>query len=347
MSVKEKIVRLERHTPTLVTVCILSLIFFLSPCPTIAGSADSIRCYVWDFAMRNGTKNELTRQLTIEFEEKLTRKQFCTVLERRDYARLIAQKDNEKAVLRLEGISTATVDTLKANDANTVVFGEVYDDINSGAYKVTVTFQSFANIKNVWSVRIPRGVINDAASREKAMEDIVRMIFDDSKASEREANRREFYQQISRALNAFILRAKNLKDGFRYLPDLAYGNKKISEGLSNTVMQYNHVVDSLKIEHEALVEEVSANWQKPELTENLRQLLRYALLDIHETEVLVFNDMLAKITAILNGKITNKSEVEMTKMNIKTTVPGRVETLNAKLIQFERNTLSFLDTLKP
>jgi hypothetical protein len=297
--------------------------------------------------MRNGTRNELTRQLTIEFEEKLTQKKFCTVLERRDYARFIAQKDNEKAVLRLEGISKATVDTLKANDANTVVFGEVYDDINSGSYKVTVTFQNFDNTKNVWSVRIPRGIINDAASREKAMDDVVRVIFDDSRSAEREANRKRLYPQISSTLNGFILRAKNLKDVFRYLPDLVYGNRKIANDLTTAISLYNRLVDSLKINHDALVEEVSTNWQKPELTENFRQLLRYALLDIHETEVLVFNDMHVKIMAILNGTITNKSEVEMTKMNIKTTVPGRVETLNAKLIQFERNALTFLDALKP
>ena len=183
----------------------IALCFFALPCH--AGSPDSIRCYVWDFAMRNGTRNELTRQLTVEFEEKLAQKKFCTVLERRNYARLIAQKDNEKAVLRLEGVSQATVDTLKAYDANTVVFGEVYDDINSGSYKVTATFQRFDNTKNVWSVRIPRGLINDAASREKAMEELVATILADSKSAERESKRRQYYLQISRTLNEYLLRA--------------------------------------------------------------------------------------------------------------------------------------------
>ena len=57
--------------------------------------------------------------------------------------------------------------------------------------------------------------------------------------------------------------------------------------------------------------------------------------------------MLAKIDAILNGTMTDKTEVEATKMSIRTSVPGRVETLGAKLIQFERNELDVLDMLKP
>ena len=57
--------------------------------------------------------------------------------------------------------------------------------------------------------------------------------------------------------------------------------------------------------------------------------------------------MLVKINAILNGTMTDKAEVEATKMSIRTSVPGRVETLGAKLIQFERNELDVLDMLKP
>ena len=48
-----------------------AILLLLSISPGMAGSLDSIRCYVWDFAMRNGVKTELTRQLTVEFEEKL------------------------------------------------------------------------------------------------------------------------------------------------------------------------------------------------------------------------------------------------------------------------------------
>ena len=103
----------------------------------------------------------------------------------------------------------------------------------------------------------------------------------------------------------------------------------------------------MKINQDALVEEVSVNWQKPDLARNLREILRYALLDIHDTDILVFNEMHAKIITILKGSIKDEQEMEAAKMNIKATVPGRVETLNAKLVQLERNSLAFLDALKP
>ena len=90
----------KRHTARRFALWLSFLSVCLSTCPSVAGSLDSVRCYVWDFATRNGTRNEVTRQLTVEFEEKLTQKNFCRVLERRNYARLIAQKDNEKAVMQ-------------------------------------------------------------------------------------------------------------------------------------------------------------------------------------------------------------------------------------------------------
>ena len=179
------------------------------------------------------------------------------------------------------------------------------------------------------------------------MEELVATILADSKSAERESKRRQYYLQISRTLNEYLLRAKNLRDAFRYLPDLAYGNKRIAQDLSNAIAQYNQVVDSMKINQDALVEEVSVNWQKPDLARNLREILRYALLDIHETDIIVFNEMHAKIITIVKGSIKDEQEMEAAKMNIKATVPGRVETLNAKLVQLERNSLAFLDALKP
>lgn len=318
----------------------------LMPVAARGGSMDSVRCYVWDFAMRDGARNNLTRQLTVEFEEKLTRKKICIVLERRNFARLIAHKENERGILSLEGISKPAMDTLKVYNANTVVFGEVYDDISSGSFKITVTFQNFNDTKNVWSVTIRRGLIVDAASRESAMGDLIQLISDESNAGAREANRNKYYAGISRTLHEFILRAKNLKDGLRFLPELTLGNKGIAKDLSMFINQYNEIVDSLKINQDVLTEAVSANWQKPELTKTFRELLRYALLDIHETEILANNEMLVKAVAVANGKITDKDDVNAIKANIKVTMPGRVESITAKVTKFERDVLLFLDELK-
>ena len=297
--------------------------------------------------MRNGVRNELTRQLTVEFEEELTQKKVCTVLERRNFARLIAQKDNEKAVLRLEGISTTSLDTLRANNANAVVFGEVYDDINSGEYRIAVTLQNFDNSKSVWSVPVRRGLINDAVSREKAMGELVDRIADESQAAGREVDKKKVYEEISTTLNEFVLRAKDLKDAFQYLPDLAYGDKKVAQNLDTVVVRYNRIVEHLKINRDSYVEEIQTDWKASDVSETFQVLLNYALLDIHESEILVFNDVDNRINAILRGSIKDKDEVDATKANIKTTVASRVGELNTKLPVLERRTSDFLDMLKP
>ncbi|MBM2841466.1 MAG: hypothetical protein HW412_1994 [Bacteroidetes bacterium] len=326
--------------PTLVLLLLLT-----APC--FAAAPDSIRCYVWTFAMNTGERNNHTRYLTDEFEEQLTRRQFCRVLQRRDIARLIAQKDNERTVMNLEKISKASVDTLTAYDANTVVFGDVIDDVGSGEYRAKVTFQSFAHSIRVWSTSIPRGRINDATTRQQAMADLVKTIEDDLTATIRETKRKEYFPYISTLLQQYILRAKNLKDSFRLLPALVDRVPNVGKDLERAVLQYNQVFDSIKTHQEMLTTLVTDNWRNPELTKELQNLLRYALLDIHETEILVFNEMSAKIMSIHSGKITDAKEVELTEATIKATVPGRVETLSAKLVQLERMTSILLDDLRP
>lgn len=325
----------------------ISFFVVLLSAPCFAAAPDSIRCYVWTFAMNTGERNNHTRYLTDEFEEQLTRRQFCRVLQRRDIARLIAQKDNERAVMNLERISRASVDTLKAYDANTVVFGDVIDDVGSGEYRVKVTFQSFDHSIRVWSTSISRGRISDAATRQQAMADLVKSIEDDLTATIREKNRKEYFLSISTLLQEYILRAKNLKDSFRRLPALVDRVPNVDKDLEHAVLKYNQVFDSIKTHQEMLAAFVTDNWRNPALTKELQDLLRYALLDIHETEILVFNEMSTKIMSIHSGKITDAKEVELTETTIKATVPGRVETLSAKLVQLERMTSILLDDLRP
>jgi len=152
-------------------------------CAVIATTAqaqtlDKLIIYVWDFGTRNGEKNELTANLTNEFEEVLIQSKRCVVLERRNYDRLLAQKDNERAILKIEGISPTTLNNLKAHQANTVVFGEVYDDVESGQIKVTVVFQKFDGVKlTQQSILFSRGKRLDAESRKNAMQELARQIY--------------------------------------------------------------------------------------------------------------------------------------------------------------------------
>lgn len=140
----------------------------ISPILGIAQAPLSI--YVWEFTTRDGERNELTLSVTEEFEEALIQSECCNIIQRRYYSRLFDQKQNELAVSNLDGIPKATKDGLKSLKANSVVFGEVYDDTNSGQVRISVSIESFeGKILKKASSYLPKFAVFDPSKREEAI----------------------------------------------------------------------------------------------------------------------------------------------------------------------------------
>ena len=130
--------------------------------------------YVWEFVTRDRQKTELTDKLTHDFEAALIQHGHFTVLERRDIDRLIAQRDNERAILDILEVSHPTREQLEARRADMILFGEVFDDVDSGQIAVTITLQEFDGTKRLKKpILLPRGKRLDAASRQAAMAELV------------------------------------------------------------------------------------------------------------------------------------------------------------------------------
>ena len=130
--------------------------------------------YVWNFSHRDGSTSYITQSLTEEFEEALLQSQCCELLQRRHYSRLFNQIENEKSIVSLRSLSTETVKDLKKLNASTVIFGEIFDDTNSGKVKVTINFESFNGaIEKKASTYIPKFAINDPEKREEAVDDLL------------------------------------------------------------------------------------------------------------------------------------------------------------------------------
>jgi hypothetical protein len=139
-----------------------------------ASSSQKFIVYAWEFTTSNNEINSLTKSFTNEFEEELIQSKIFTVLERRNFNKLLSHKDNERAILKIEDIPTNTLDSLKFKQANSVIFGEVFDDIESGQVKITATLQKFDGTsvsKN--SVDLSRGKRFDAESRREKMKELV------------------------------------------------------------------------------------------------------------------------------------------------------------------------------
>ena len=132
--------------------------------------AQDMSIYVWNFSDRSGGMNDLTASLTDEFEEALLQTDCCEILQRRTYARLFQHRENERAISGYGNLSSDSKSRLKDIQANTVVFGEVYDDTNSGQVKVSASFEKLnGTIDKRASVYMAKYDINNPSKREEAM----------------------------------------------------------------------------------------------------------------------------------------------------------------------------------
>jgi hypothetical protein len=125
---------------------------------------------VWDFTTRDGQKTSITTSLTSEFEEALAQKGIFTVLERRNLARLQSVIASEKALQDVGQISDTAKTELRKAGVSLVVFGEMFDDVDSGEVSVTVTFQDFKGTQRlIKSILMRRSLIRDATSRRERL----------------------------------------------------------------------------------------------------------------------------------------------------------------------------------
>jgi hypothetical protein len=156
-----------------ILVVLLSLVL-----TTLANAQGSKgRVYVWDFVDNKGQQTDLTHRLTSEFEVALNQANCYQVLERRQFDQILQHIKNERAIADLNDLSKSSQGELrKITNAQIVVFGKVDDDFASGEYKIIVTFQNFDSSKEVKSIRMKRGRIQDSESRENAMQELVKEI---------------------------------------------------------------------------------------------------------------------------------------------------------------------------
>ncbi|MGZ5441089.1 MAG: hypothetical protein ACXW5U_04985 [Thermoanaerobaculia bacterium] len=140
---------------------------------------------VWDFASRDGEKDKTTESLTYEFEEALSENCSYDVLERRKLDRLQAVIKNEKALQDIGELTAGGSTELRRLGVSLVVFGEVYDDVDSGEVIVTVTFQDFKGKKVlIRSIPLRRGLLRDSTSRRNSMATLAGKICKSTKTTE-------------------------------------------------------------------------------------------------------------------------------------------------------------------
>ncbi len=124
-------------------------IILFGECLAVRATTDNNTVYVWDFSKENLSnkqkdektkKTSLTTKLTLSFEQELISAGCFTVLQRREYSKILVHAKQEKAISRIADLPDTNREVL-ANEANMVVFGQLYDE--ETYFRVSVTFEAF------------------------------------------------------------------------------------------------------------------------------------------------------------------------------------------------------------
>lgn len=96
-------------------------------------------CYIWEFTNEDGGRDDVTKTLSNDFEDILSQKEQCSVLQRSKYAALYAQIKSERAISSVNNASSiARTEIIKR--AKNVIFGKVNRDYQ-GNISLRISFE--------------------------------------------------------------------------------------------------------------------------------------------------------------------------------------------------------------
>ena len=132
------------------------------------------KVYVAEFQAIRGVSPDLLTSFTNDFELILMEGRQFDVLERRSLDRLVAHARNEMRASTVRELASSTVDLLKRQGAQAVIFGEVDDDKESGEVVIYATLERFDS-KKEWkrSVSFRRSLRDDRESRIAALRKLI------------------------------------------------------------------------------------------------------------------------------------------------------------------------------
>lgn len=319
----------------------------LNMVPTVASSMwsdlaknDSI-VYVWDFSVSDTSIKKIGVQLTNDFETELINSGLYTVLERRRYNRVLAHQNLEKKIAEIQNLSDASIDSLKAIRAGAVIFGEVKDDIDSGVYEVTVTFQSLNQIiLRKGSILIGRGLIADNQTRKNAMKELVNLLH----TKEILAAKKEQYESVSKILATYLVRVKDIQKGFQDVAGFALENQLYYEELAQRIFEYNDIFDEIHNNGATIQMDFAKQWKEPR-GEELRVLFGNILDDIHKTHILKLDKVRMAIWEF-ERSTAGKSEKRKMKDEIIKNVKETTDDLERQINIIEPKISTFLSHLR-
>lgn len=127
--------------------------------------------YVWLFASDGPDAKEIAEKVTDEFEVALLDAGCVSLLERREIKTLLDHQLNEATILSTSSLGAAERKELQARRADSVVFGKITEDFESGHIRIEVKLQTLTSETIAGKrVLLTKGKRLDAVERESMMQ---------------------------------------------------------------------------------------------------------------------------------------------------------------------------------
>lgn len=181
---------------------------------------------------------------------------------------------------------------------------------------------------------------------ENFLEDVkARLDLDEAefrKAIDLAGERNERYPAIASALANYVLEARDVKDAFRLLAELAVANPEVVQSLDSTILDYNDAFETINNQRLEFEQAVAAYWQNERLTSEFRALMDYALGDVHRSLILRLNESLVGIHQLPQVRGSRRRERAAELSN---EINRIVEELEPRLFELDRRTERMLQEL--
>ncbi|MEO5979259.1 MAG: hypothetical protein ABIS36_05400 [Chryseolinea sp.] len=156
------------------------------------------------------------------------------------------------------------------------------------------------------------------------------------------SNKDEAYQVISSTMSDYINEAKDLKDAFQFLGVQATESREAFGKLTNALEQYNRAFEKLNKDRLTYEKYVDALWERDVLTLEFKNLMDYALGDLHSVNILTLNQKLSTINDLANSRVKKAGDV---RKELAKDLQEEVPKLDKRLQELEKRTNRVLHEL--
>lgn len=150
------------------------------------------------------------------------------------------------------------------------------------------------------------------------------------------SNKEEAYPDISNTVTNYINEAKDLKDAFQFSADQALESRQALKSLSEAVDQYNLAYEKLNKERFTYEKYVDSYWKKDILTLEFKNLMDYAIGDLHSVNILTLSQKIRVMNDLYQGHIKGAKKINETKKDLTRDIHVEVIQLDKRLQELER-----------